>query len=92
MRCLVIQIETQVAFLIIFGAHVNILSIIKVKTLVLIKCSYTPPPQLCPLLNLEWLSYYEHTIQSILNTCFFGLWFWESHQTTYHPNIGGRKM
>ena len=41
-----IQIEVVVAFLIIFGAHMNILFIIKVTFLLLIKWSYCSP-QLC---------------------------------------------
>ena len=28
-----------------------------------------PPPQLCCLLSLEWLTYFEHRIQSLSNTC-----------------------
>ena len=32
------------------------------------------PPQLCWLLNLEWLTYFEHVLQSLLNIwCLFGV-------------------
>ena len=39
-----IQIVPIAIFLISFGAHINILFIIQVKILVLIKWSYSPPP------------------------------------------------
>ena len=50
--------------LVIFGAHVNILFLIKVKVLVLLKWSYRPS-QLCQVLSLEWLVYFEHIVQSL---------------------------
>ena len=67
------QIQTKVVAtsLIIFGTHTNIVFIIKVKILVLIKCSYKFS-QSCWLLSLEWLSYFEHIFQS--------------HSNTYHSN------
>ena len=34
-------------------------------------------PQLCWLLSLECLSYFEHTIQSLLKTCLFGIRSWK---------------
>ena len=37
-------IDVVATFLIIFGAYMNILFIIKVKILVLITCSYSLPP------------------------------------------------
>jgi hypothetical protein len=49
-----IQIEVVATFLIFFGAHMNLLFINKVKIFVLIEWSYMFP-QLCLLLNLEWL-------------------------------------
>ena len=49
-----------------FGAHVKILSNIKEKIPMLIKCSYRSlPSQLCSLLNLDKLSYFEHMVQSL---------------------------
>ena len=72
-----IQMEAIATFLTIFGAHMNISFIIEIKIFVLIRWSYRSP-QLCWLLNLEWLSYIEHVIQSILNTCLFGI---RSHTT-----------
>ena len=30
-------------------------------------------PQLCRPLNLEWLAYFEHIVQSLLSTCLFGV-------------------
>lgn len=41
-----IQIEAVAAFLIIFGAHVNIVFLMKVKIVVLVKYSYRSP-RLC---------------------------------------------
>ena len=49
------QIEAVATFLIHFGAHVDILFIIKVKYLMLIKESYRSP-HLCWLLSVECLS------------------------------------
>ena len=48
--------------------------IIKAKIHVLIKWSYRSPLPYW-ILNLEWLTYFEHKIQSLLNTCFFGVHF-----------------
>ena len=48
----------------------DILLIIKVMILVLIKWSCYSS-NLCSLLSLKWLSYFEHIIQSLSNTCFF---------------------
>ena len=42
-----------------------LLNIIKVKILVLVKWSRTPPPkkkEKCWLLSLEWLTYFEHEV------------------------------
>ena len=41
-----------------------------------------PPPQLYWILNLEWRLYFEHTSQSLLDTCPFYIHFW--HQTKPH--------
>ena len=38
------QIKDEATYLTMFGAHINILSIIKVKILVLTKWSYRSPP------------------------------------------------
>ena len=53
---------------------------IKVKILVIIKWS-CGSSQSYWLLNLECFSYFEHAVQSLLNTCLFGDLFLESHQT-----------
>ena len=66
-----IQIMLVAFCLIIFGAHMIILCIIKVKKLMLTKW-LDRSPQLCWLLSLEWLAYSVHEVQSILNTCLFG--------------------
>jgi hypothetical protein len=42
-----------------------------VKILVLINCSYKSP-QSCWRLSLEWLTYSEHVVQSLLDTHLFG--------------------
>ena len=54
--------------LIIPGAHMNVLFILKVWILVLMKWSCLVP-QLCWLLSLEWLAYSEHLAQSLLSIC-----------------------
>ena len=58
------------------------------KILMLIKWSYRYL-ELHWQLSLEWLSYFEHTIQSLLNTCVFNIHFW-SHTKPYicHSNVG----
>ena len=43
-RCLAIQMEPISTFLILFGADVNILFMIKVETLMLVESSHSPPP------------------------------------------------
>ena len=48
----------------------NILFIIKVMILVDMKWSYRFP-QLCELLNLEWLTYFEHVVQSFQKHVYF---------------------
>ena len=53
----------------------NILYIVKEKIIVLIKWWYRSP-QICWLLNLKYLSYSEHAIQPLLNTCLFGIRSW----------------
>ena len=54
-----IQIEAVAAFLVTFGAHKNVLFIIKVKILMPNKYSYSPPTtQFCRVLGLEMLSYF----------------------------------
>ena len=66
-----IQIETIATFLIIWKAHINILFILKVNIKVLIKYSYSPPPTHPPehktmlTIHHEWLSYFEHIVQSL---------------------------
>ena len=57
--------------LIIFGARIKILIIIKVKILVLITWSYKSN-QSCWPLSLEWFAYFEHAVQSLLNTWCLG--------------------
>jgi hypothetical protein len=61
------QIKAVATFLTIFRAHINISFILKVKILVLIKRSYRSP-QLHWLMNVVWLSYFKHVVQSLLNT------------------------
>ena len=80
-----IQIENVIAFFIVFGAHTSVFSIVKRKIIVLIKWLYPllPPPPLCALLRLQWLSYFGHVNQSLLSMCLLGVCFW-SH--TY-PHI-----
>ena len=63
-----IQNEALAISIIVFGAHISILFMVKVNFLFLIKWSYRFP-QLCWLLNLGWLTLVEHVVQSLLNTC-----------------------
>jgi hypothetical protein len=58
----------------VFGAHMNISFIIKVKIFVLIKWSYRSP-RFYWLLSLEWLSYSEHRVQSLETHVFLGFAF-----------------
>ena len=44
------------------------------------------PPLLCWLLNLEWISCFEHVVQSLWNTYLLGNLFSEAHLTIYHSN------
>lgn len=53
-----IQIEVEATFLVMLGAHMNILSIMKVKKKLLMLSGPIRPPHLCSLLNLEQLSYF----------------------------------
>ena len=46
----------------------NIVLIIRVKIIVLLKWLYRSP-QLCSLLNLEYLTTFEHVVQSLISTC-----------------------
>ena len=52
-----------------FGAHRNILFIIKVKVFEVMKWLYRSSAQLCSLLSVEWLTNCEHIVQSLLSTC-----------------------
>ena len=70
-----ILIQVVVNFVMICRACVNILSIVKVKIIMQVIWSYRSP-QLCWLLSLEWSSYFEHAIQSLLNTYLFGIHSW----------------
>ena len=79
-----------VNFVINFGACMNILSIVKVKSIWVIKWLYKPPPQLCWLLRLEWPIKVEHVVQILINMCLFGVPFLDPHLTNHHSNIGVR--
>ena len=67
--CSQFQIVSVAMSLIIYGAHMNVLFIIKVKLPELINSSYRSP-QLCWLWSLEWLANVEYWVQSHLYTCF----------------------
>ena len=64
---------------IIVGPHMNILFTNKVKILKLIEWEYGSPPPFIKknyqynLLSLEWLINFEHIVQSLWNTCIFGV-------------------
>ena len=60
----------------------NVVVIIKVKILTINSWSYKSI-QFCWILNLEWLPYFEHIIQSLFEHVFF-FWymFMEAHLTT----------
>ena len=64
----------------------NILFIIEVKFLVLVNWPYRSL-QLCWLLSLEWLPYFEYAVQFHSNIAFWYM-FLELHQTTYHLKLG----
>ena len=70
----------------VFKAHMNILFIIKVNIFMLMKWSYRSS-QICWVLNLEWLSYFEHVVQSLeyISLCYP---FLEPHPITYHLILG----
>jgi len=68
-----IQIVPVAIFFILFGDYMNMLSS-KVKILFLIKWS-DRSSQLCWLMRLEWLTNFEHVVQSLLNTFLFGVRF-----------------
>ena len=61
-----------VAILINFGAHVNILFIIKVRILELIKWP-PPPPPIMLTIEPRMVNKFEYVIKSFLNTCLFGV-------------------
>ena len=88
-----IQIMHVVISSINSGAYMNILIIIKVKILVLIQWSYTFP-QSRRRINLKRSAYFEHVVQSLLNTCLFGCLFFASltPKTTYHSNTIGKLL
>ena len=52
-------------FLFFFGAHMNVLS-----AQTFIKQSHRSP-KLCWPTNLQWISYFEYVVQSLLNTCLY---------------------
>ena len=81
------KIEVVATFLIIFGAHTNILFIIKVKILVFITWSCNRSLQLSGLLSQERLSCFEHVVQTLLYASFWYPYL-APHPTTYHSNIG----
>ena len=66
-----IQIVRVANPLIMFGAQMNIHSLLHLKLCAHHKAVEVSPPQL--LLNLEWLTNLEHVIHSHLNTCQFGI-------------------
>jgi hypothetical protein len=51
-----IQIEVVVTFLMIFGVHMNVLFVIKVKIFVLIKWSYRSSPPFMLIIKLNMIS------------------------------------
>ena len=59
-------------FLVIFGVRMIILFIVKMKILQVVEWSYTSS-QLCWLLQVERLINCDHGVQSLSNTCYFGL-------------------
>ena len=66
-----------VAFLILFKAHTSILFIIKGKIFVLVKWSCrSPSTPIIWLLNLQWLSYFEHILHYVFNTHLLGIHSW----------------
>lgn len=67
--------------------HVNIVLIVKEKIHVLTKQLYRSPPQLWRVLSLEWLMYFEHILESLVNTCLLES-FLDGQLTTYHSVIG----
>ena len=72
-------------FFLIFGAHMYILFIIKVKFLNSLNGHIDPPNYID--YELEWLASFEHVVQSHLNMSFWCL-FLDPHLTTHHSNIG----
>lgn len=64
------RFEVVVTVLISFGAYANIL-LSKWRFLCWLSGHIGGPSQFYILLNLEWLSYLEHVVQSLLDTCVF---------------------
>ena len=59
-----------VIFLIIYRAHVNVLSIIKVKIFLLIKRSYRTPPIML-IIECRMVTFLKHVVEALLNTYLF---------------------
>ena len=74
--------------LMIFGAHMNILSVFKAKILVLNKQSCRSLQSCSWLSNLQWLAYFEHASQSHSKHMMFS-WclFLDPRLTTYHSKV-----
>ena len=47
----------------------------------------SPPPKYVAYMNLEWLSYFEHVIQSLLNTSLFGVCNWNHTKPHCEPKV-----
>ena len=74
-RWLQSQIEAVATVLIIFGAHMRSLLIIKVDMFVFIEWSYGSPRMMLTI-EFRWFMFIEYIVQSLLNMCFCGKRFW----------------
>jgi hypothetical protein len=84
-RFFITLLEVTTTFPIFFGAHTNVLFTTEVKILMLIMWSCRSS-HIWLLLNSEWLSYFEHATQSLLNTCVLDIRSW-SHTKPHTTQI-----
>jgi len=92
MRFLVIQIEVEITFFIIFIACMSILFIIHMKNFMLIKWSYRslPPPIMLTIMPKKIFIFLACIPISFKHMSFWYS-FLKGHLITYHSNIGDLK-
>ena len=76
MRCLAHHVQGVATILMMIGAHMTVLFVIKVKIIVLIKVAIQPPPQSFSLLSLEWFIIFSTHNPISFEHMLFGMCFW----------------